>query len=212
MLVVIYADREKWKYIVRKDKKHSMVQQIDRSSIDEPKPPPQLNWAPRIVHIRATVKELEEPLIRFAMLRSDPLADFRKCRETNDQQTEEADDQLVAVEAAWNASFAGLRDDQLFFVYAWSAIPGAPPRVTEVAGLSFYIATPGPLLKRWLTTQPVRRKGELVVWCESIDMHEGAQDGQEGEEAQAMEVVLGEENMIRLVPEPAGEDAMGVVA
>ncbi len=191
-----------------------MVQQIDHSSIDETESAAQLNWAPRIVYIRAAIKELEEPLIRFAMLRSDPLADFRKYRETTDQQTEEAGDELAVMEEAWNASFAGLRDDQLFFVYAWGAVPGASPRVAELAGLFFYVATPGPLLKRWLTTQPVRRNGELVVWCEEIDMREGIQDGQEGErgEAQAMEIVLGEENMVRLVPEPASEDAMGAVA
>lgn len=55
------------------------------------------------------------------------------------------------------------------------------------------IAPPGPLYKRWLTTRPVFRQQELVVWYVEIDIREEAKRGK------IPEIVLSEENMICLL-------------
>lgn len=61
------------------------------------------------------------------------------------------------------------------------------------AGLSLVIATPGLHGRRWLTTRPVWRQGELVAWCEGIDMGES-----DPETTEMTEIVLSEAHMIRL--------------
>lgn len=141
----------------------------------------QLLWQQRIVHIRADITGLDEATIYFGLLKSDPRTNFRlllaqDCSALN----------------AWLAPFGVLRIDQIFFLYAWSSVPRASNKVTQLAGLSLGIATPGDDGKRWLTTFPQLRQGKLVAWCEEIDM------SYESRQRDVAEIVLSEGNTLVL--------------
>lgn len=157
---------------------------------EQPSPP----WSPRIIHIRAAVSGLDSPCIPFAVLKDDPMPNFRCYLEANVERFNGQDSAhlAAAIEQAWNEPFAALRDDQRFFFIAWGTVPGASPIMAQLAGLSFGIATPGPHYKRWLTTYAVKKQGELAAWCEMIDMR--------GVQEELVEIVLSEERMIRLMP------------
>ncbi|HVB24034.1 MAG TPA: hypothetical protein VNG51_19005 [Ktedonobacteraceae bacterium] len=138
-------------------------------------------WRPRIVHVRADITGLDDATIYFGLLKSEPLANFEL---------------LLAQDCpaldAWLAPFGALRIDQIFFLYAWSSVPHGSYKVTQLAGLSLGIATPGDNYTRWLTTFPQLRQGKLVAWCVEIDMR------YQGGNAGVMEIVLSEGNMLLL--------------
>ncbi len=135
-------------------------------------------WLPRIVHIRADIAGLDDAAINFALLKSNPFVNFQLLLA-----------QDCAITQAWLTPFSTLRIDQIYFLYAWSSVPNASPRVARLAGLSLVIATPGDDYKRWLTTFPMSRHGRFVAWCIEIDMC------YDSEKTVAMEIVLSEENM-----------------
>jgi hypothetical protein len=168
-----------------------MVQYIDYSPAEEEVQQPSQVWSPRIVHIRATITGLAPPLIPFAMLKHNPLLEFeRSAREISSDHIEEQASAKIALQEAWNKPFAPLEPHQLFFLCAWSSVPGASPKVKNASCLTFAIATPGDDYKRWLTTYAIMRKHELVAWCEEVDMR--------GVQEKMVEIVLSEEGMIRL--------------
>lgn len=138
-------------------------------------------WRPRIVHLRADITELDDATIYFGLLKSNPLINYQLLLA-----------QSCPVLDAWLAPFGALRIDQIFFVYAWSSVSHASYKVTQLAGLSLGIATPGEDYKRWLTTFPILRQGQLVAWCVEIDMRN------EGGEMGVREIALSEGNMQRL--------------
>ena len=146
----------------------------------------------RIASIRATVSNVDYPMIPFAVLKDDPRPAFQQWKETYLHAIEEQDNALRAVCEAWNRAFVSLRPEQLFFVCAWASVPEAPALVVQVSELIFGIATPGPHRKRWCTTRAVTHQGELVAWCHEIDMSEEAS-------GQVAEVVFSEEQMLRLI-------------
>ncbi len=156
-------------------------------------------WLPRIVHLRAAVTGLDTPFISFAVLKNDPIPNFRRYVESGVANADEQDAAIVAVENAWNEPLASLGSDKRFFLFAWSSVPGASPRLAQVAGLSIGIATRGPKYKRWITSSAVRRQGEIVAWCEELDMH--------GVQEEMVEVVLTEERMFRLMDGVSAGDA-----
>lgn len=158
---------------------------------------------PKIVHLRATVSGLEDAMIPFAVLKSDPMVDFERYVEEHRHRFEESGDVVGMMREAWNRAFAALGKEQVFFVYAWGAVPGASVKMRDRAGLSVAIATPGPLYRRWVTSFAVEREGELVVWCVEVDMREGRRDGM-------VEVVFGEENMIRLLNVSVSDSTLSV--
>ena len=141
-------------------------------------------WLPRIVHIRADITGVDDATIHFALLKSDPCVDFQLLLAQDSTVTQ-----------AWLTSFSAIHIDQIYFLYAWSSVPNASPRVARLAGLSLAIVTPGDDYKRWLTTFPILRYGKLAAWCIEIDM------GYKGEEAEAIEVVLFEGNLKMLEAE-----------
>jgi hypothetical protein len=148
-------------------------------------------WSPRIVYIRAAVSGLDSPIVPFAVLKHDPRPGKsfeQEPRRIFSGQPESAD----AVREWWDAPLHALAADRRYFLLAWSAIEGASPRIVPMAGLAFGIATPGPSNKRWITTSALEYHGELVAWCEEIDMS--------GVQEDIIEVVLSEEHMIRLLP------------
>ncbi len=149
----------------------------------------------RIAVIRATVSNVDYPMIPFAMLKDDPRPAFQQWKETYLPTIEGSENALRAVCEAWNRAFISLRSEQLFFVCAWASVPDAPALVVQVSELLFGIATPGPHRKRWCTTRAVTRQGKLVAWCCEIDMSEEACN-------QVAEIVFSEENMIQLVEQP----------
>src|SRR5947208_1245671 len=108
-----------------------MVQRVDDSPIEKVEQLSPPSWSPRIVHIRATITGLSSAFITFAVLKSDPLPDFQRYTETSLHSFEDQRSALLAVQEAWDKPFASLRRDQLFFLYAWSAVPGASPKVVD---------------------------------------------------------------------------------
>ena len=146
---------------------------------------------PYLAAISATVTGLDDPLIPFALLQHDPCPSFESYMAAALQAQEGAQNVLDTAREAWMRPFAGLRDDQLFFVYAWSSVVGSSSRVVESSGLVFGIGTPGPLQKRWCSTLPVMRQGELVAWCIEIDMSDTASP-------HIAEITFSEEYMLRL--------------
>ncbi len=146
----------------------------------------------RIAAIRATAGGLEYPMVSFAMLKDDPRPQFQQWMETYLPEIEGRENASKAICEVWNKPFVSLKPEQLFFICAWNSVPVAPALVVQSSELLFGIATPGPHQKRWCTTRAVTRQGELVAWCCEIDMSEEARK-------QVAEVVLSEENMLRLV-------------
>jgi hypothetical protein len=151
-------------------------------------------WSPRVVYMHATVSGLASPCIPFVVLKHDPLARLvfdleTRCLSYSQEQT------LEAVRESWDAPANELPREQRYFLMAWSAYPMASSLTVAISGLTFGIASPGPLYKRWIMTSAVERQGELVAWCEEIDMR--------GLQEEIIEVHFNEENMIRLLP---GED------
>ncbi len=149
----------------------------------------------RIATIRATVSDVDYPMIPFAMLKDDPRPAFQQWKEAYLAAIEGKENVLRAVCEAWNRAFISLKPEQLFFVCAWASVPDAPALVVQVSELLFGIATPGPHRKRWCTTRAVTRQGEPIAWCCEIDMSEEAC-------SQVAEVVFSEENMIQLAEKP----------
>lgn len=152
-------------------------------------------WSPRIVYIHATVTDLASPHIPFVVLKHDPLprlsfdSETRRLSYTQEQT-------LEAVRESWDAPASELPHEQRYFLMAWSAYPPSSPLTAAISGLTFGIATPGPHFKRWIMTRAIERQGELVAWCQEIDMR--------GIQQEIIEVHFTEGNMLRLVP---GEDA-----
>ena len=146
---------------------------------------------PYLAAISATVTGLDDPLIPFALLQHDPCPAFEQYMATPLQAQGGEQNMLDTAREAWMRPFADLRTEQLFFVYAWSSVAGSSPRVVESSGLVFGIGTPGPLQKRWCTTLPMMRQGELVAWCIEIDMSETTSP-------HIAEVTFSEEYMLRL--------------
>lgn len=138
-------------------------------------------WRPRLVHIRADITGLDDATIYLGLLKSNPLANFELLLA-----------QDCPVLDAWLTPFGALRIDQIFFLYAWSSVPRVSSKVTQLAGLSLGIATPGDNYTRWLTTFPQSRQGKLVAWCVEIDMRN------ESGLTDAREIVLSGSNMFSL--------------
>ncbi len=168
-----------------------MVQYANTCTTDEGQQTPCV--LPRIMYIRATMQGLEYPLLPFALLKSDPLVEMKQYLRTRPMVTPGVGE----MRGAWNRPFAGIRLDQLHFIFAWNSVPGTSARVLHAAGLTFAIATCGPFHRRWLTTRPVWCNGELVTWCQAIDMHDIEPNPV---------ITLSEANMIRL---SAAENALG---
>ena len=141
----------------------------------------QLLWLPRIVHLRADITGLDDATINFALLKYNPLVNFQLQLAQGHTVTE-----------SWLAPFSELRIDNIFFLYSWRSVPHASPRLARLSGLSLGIATPGDDYKRWLTTFPLPRHGQLVAWCVEINMR------YDSGKVDAMEIVLSEGNMLLL--------------
>lgn len=154
---------------------------------------------PRVVYIRALMRGLDSALLPFALLKHDPFVAVRDYLVGHEQLKYEGDlaeerrgiAALAHMRNAWNNMFRELRSDQIFFLCAWSSLPGASLNVVRASGLSFVIATPD--VQRWLITRPVWRRNELVAWCESIDTSTLSRNV-------LPEIVLTEQNMLRLEP------------
>lgn len=144
-------------------------------------------WEPRILRIRAAINGLDSLCIPFAILKHDPLPPFLYQCGAGEQRT----GTLSACEA-WQQAFVALSEEQRFFLYAWSTNGKASPRMVEAAALIVGIATPGPHDKRWLTTYALSRQGEIVAWRAEIAMQPASK--------RVTEIVLNEENMLRLCP------------
>ena len=161
-----------------------MVQFVDKENTLKAQLPSsrqQLLYVPRIVHIRANITGLDDPLIHFALLKSNPVPNFQRLFA-----------QGCSVERAWIAPFGMVRIDQIFFLYAWSSILRASDRVARLSGLSLGIATPGDDNKRWLTTFPIPRHGRWVAWNVEIAMNGNTNDLRD------LEIVLSEQNLWQL--------------
>jgi len=142
---------------------------------------------PRVIFIRATTSDLLYPLLPFALLKENPVAEIQQYIKTYTVDTRNG----MMMRSAWNKSFNNVSSDHIYFVCAWNSVPKATPRILKAAGMTFIIGSCGPHHTRWLTTRPVLRNGELVVWCVEINMH-----------APQFErvITLSEANMIRLGP------------
>jgi hypothetical protein len=142
---------------------------------------------PRVIFIRATMSGLLYPLLPFAMLKENPITEVQQYIKLHNVDTRNS----MMMRSAWNKPFNTISSDAIYFVCAWNSVPEATPRTLRAAGMTFIIASCGPHHTRWLTTRPMLRSGELVVWCVEIDMH-----------APQFErvVTLSEANMIQLVP------------
>ena len=144
---------------------------------------------PRVIFIRATMSGLLYPLLPFALLKENPIAEVQQYIKMRNAEMHYS----MMVRSAWNKPFNAVSSDAIYFVCAWNSIPEATSRTLKAAGMTFIIASCGPHHMRWLTTRPMLlNNGELVAWCVEIDMH-----------APQFErvVTLSEANMIRLVPE-----------
>ncbi len=126
---------------------------------------------PHLVYIKATVEGLKEPIVEFALLHSDPIVEFQRALATYEEAMG-GDEPLsvITVLDAWNRQLEDVSPAQKFFVWAWSSVRSASPAVVRKAGLLCAITTPGQQQRRWFTTWPIWRKGELVAWCQSIDL------------------------------------------
>ncbi len=155
------------------------------------------HWSPRIFCLRATIKNLDAPLLPFAVLKDDPLLNFYAQREARRLYTPVEHAAKIA-EELWNQPFSTLAETQRYFLIAWSSAPRASANIAPVAELVFGIATPGPYYKRWITTSAVSYQGEPVAWCIEINML-GAQND-------SIAIELTEENMLRLLPGKAGRN------
>ncbi len=142
---------------------------------------------PRVIFIRATMSGLLLPLLPFALLKENPIAEVQQYIKLRNVDTQNG----LMMRSTWNKLFNNVSSDQIYFVSAWNSVPEASPRTLKAAGMTFVIASCGPHHKRWLTTRPMLKDGELVAWCIEIDMHASHFEGV---------VTLSEANMIRLVP------------
>ena len=157
------------------------------------------SWSPYIVSIRATVSDLDSPLIPFVVLKHDPLPGFASQREG--LQHKQKNDAEV-IREIWNKPLTTLPCEQHFFLLAWSAFPGASPQVASIAGLTFGIATPGPQYRRWITTRAVGYRGEPVAWCVEVDMSSSQEE--------IIEILFTEKRMFRLLPGRAADNKFRV--
>jgi hypothetical protein len=140
---------------------------------------------PRIIFIRATITDLLYPLVSFALLQENPIVEVQQYINMHDVDIHNS----TMMRSAWNRPFYTVFSDKIYFVCAWNSVPEATPRTLKAAGMAFIIASCGTHHKRWLTTRPILRNGEYVVWCVEIDMHQPQFE---------RVVTLSEENMIRL--------------
>jgi hypothetical protein len=176
------------------------------SSPTPPTPALQPAWTPHILVLRTTITDIDTALIPFAILKHNPLPDFHHRYQqllatipmpitpATPQQAEIPVATHAIIKKAWNAPFATLNKERIFYLYAWSAIPKTSPRVIKSASFTIGIATPGPLYTRWLTTQAVTGRGEPIAWCIELDMRQAGEVGG----VVYREVVLGEENKMVL--------------
>ncbi len=142
---------------------------------------------PRVIFIRATMDGLLYPLLPFAVLKDDPIAVVQHYINMHNIDTQNS----IKMRSAWNTLFNDVLSDHIYFVCAWNSVPEASTRLMQGAGMTLVIASCGPHHMRWLTTRPMWRNGELVVWSELIDMH--------APQFQRV-ITLSETNMIRLTP------------
>lgn len=177
-----------------------MVQYIDETNILDDQPISLPSEVPCIVHIRTTITGLDTPILHFAVLKENPLHSFEDHLASVVQQTKASTELESAIINAWNMPFTSLHPERHFFLCAWSSVPDISSRVVQTAGLFVGIATPGipPTYARYVTTQAVQREGRWVAWCVPVEMLN------EMEGKRAREVVLGEGNMIRFLPDKEG--------
>lgn len=143
---------------------------------------------PRVIFIRAMMSGLLYPLLPFAMLKENPIAEVQQYIEMHTVDTQNS----MMMRSAWNKSFNAVSSDAIYFVCAWNSVPEATFRTLKAAGMTFIIASCGPHHTRWLTTRPMLLDtGDLVAWCVKIDMHTPKFE---------RIVTLSEANMIRLTP------------
>lgn len=155
-------------------------------------------WSPRIVYIRADITHLASPRIPFAVFKDNPVLRFHAANEAR-RPFAHIENAAEIVVSLWNQPFTALTEAQHYFLVAWSAIPRISPRIVPLAELAFGIATPGPYYKRWITTSAVIYHEQPVAWCIEINML--------GEQQNVIEIALTEENMQRLLPSQAGQNA-----
>lgn len=150
-----------------------------------------------MAYVRATVRQLEQPLLPFALLATNPAQELVPVQlEASPTAQMRAMRQLIGLRKMWNAHFVSLRSDQFFFLCAWSSIYTASARVQQLAGLSLGIVRTQYQQRRWLVTRPVWRAGELVAWCEEVALQE--------EPAEYVPTItLSERNMLRLALAPS---------
>ena len=143
---------------------------------------------PRIIFIRATVSGLLYHFLPFAVLKENPIESMQQHIKQYKVDTQNS----LMMRCVWNKAFHALSSEAIYFVCAMNSVPEATPQMLNAAGMTFVIGSCGPHHKRWLTTRPMERNGELVAWCVEIDMH-----------ASQFErvVTLSTTNMIRLMPE-----------
>ncbi len=143
---------------------------------------------PRVIFIRAPVSGMLYHFLPFAVLKENPIEGIQRYIKKHKVDTQNSS----MMRSIWNTAFHALSSDAIYFVCAMNSIPEATPQMLKAAGMTFVIGSCGPHHKRWLTTRPVERNGELVAWCVEIDMH-----------ASQFErvITLSATNMIRLVPE-----------
>ena len=149
---------------------------------------PEEEWSPRLVYIRALVTDLTSPRVPFAVLKEDPIPEFRRALKQLHYQGMPPNDETL--QSLWNAPLRALEPRQRFFLMAWSSVPAASPLMADLSGLSFGIATPGPQYTRWITTEALQLGDELVAWCEPIDMR--------GIQQELLDITLTEEHLLRL--------------
>lgn len=143
---------------------------------------------PRVIFIRVTMSGLLYPLLPFALLKENPIAEVQQYIKMRNLDIQNSN----MMRSVWNKPFNTLSSDAIYFVCAWNSVPEATPRTLKAAGMTFVIASCGLHHTRWLTTRPMLLDdGELVAWCVEIDMH-----------APRFErvITLSAENVIRLVP------------
>jgi hypothetical protein len=91
-------------------------------------------WWPRIVYIRVLATGLHSPRVPFAVLKDDPVPEFRRAVEQLRYQGMPLDDETLR--ALWNGPLHALEARQRFFVMAWSSVAAASPLMTDLSGLS----------------------------------------------------------------------------
>ncbi len=145
-----------------------------------------------LLYVRATISELRQPLLAFALLKQDPLPTIREQLLKAQYAEQDIRERYQCIRATWNAAFLPLPIEQIFFVCAWHAVHGAPIAIKQSAGLTLTFTSSEHWSRRWLITRPTWHAGELVAWCIEIVPH--AQDPRT-----LLVVTLSAQNMLRLM-------------